>query len=401
MPGFLETVTIGPAITNLYGDWQVDDSFADALEVTVRISPSVMSNSRVEDRFHDLKGLDGQLMPVTFEDKAFLSGYYTVAAADISHWSYPGLVGGKQVAGWAKLTLGREGHESQVDLESRLSGAQTRVNGYSIVGERWHCPPPGHLAYYCSTGSPSTLSLTGADGVLTMYRGLTVGVSPRWSCPLAGWGVGRARLLDGNGNERTGVRVPLPATGWEVNNSLVRLRVDSGGLKVASHDGTAYEEKTYNIAIAVVGTLGAPSATTIIRNDPAAVTVRCLWSSSPGRTVVDLTVRRGSRLVEGYIQTSPSASTIAVSQAASEATTSATGYIVATGNDGAGNRYMIGSAGAFTPNTGARSITKSSSTFMDFVVGATIGAGATGDAAVDWMKRYIGTPEEKVRAVRR
>jgi hypothetical protein len=400
MPTLLGTIQLGPSIT-LYEDFEVDDSFADVLTVNAVVSPMAMSNSRVEDRFYDLQGLDGQLVPVIFSDKAFVSGYYTVQSADIAHWSYAGFGGPRTVVETVKLTLARVGTESQVDVESRLSGAQTRTNGYSIVGERWHVPPPGHLAYYCSTGSPSTLSLASADGTLTMYRGLATGVSPRWACPLAAWGVGRARLLDGNGNERTGVRAPLPNTGWEINNGLVRLRVDSGGLKVAAWDGTAYEEKTYNITIAGPGTLGAPTATTILRNGPQRVTVRCLWSSSPGRTVVDLTVRRGSRMVEGYIQTQPSAATIAVSQAASEATTSATGYIVASGNDAAGNRYMIGSAGSFTPNTGARSITKSSATTMDFVLGSIIGAGASGDAAVDWMKRYIGATDERLVGVRR
>lgn len=400
MPTFLGTVQLGPAIT-LFEDWEVNDSFADALTITARVSPTVMSTARVEDHFYDLQGLNGRLIPVVFSDKAFLSGYYTVADAKITHWSYPGMIGSKANAAWAELTLAREGVDSQVDLESRLSGSTTRTNAFSIVGERWHVPPPGHVGYYCSSGSPSTLSLSSADGALTMYRGLTFGVHPRWACPLASWGVGRARLLDGNGNERTGTRAPLPNTGWEINNALVRLRVDSGGLKVAAWDGSTWHEKTFNITVAGPGTLGAPSSTTIVDNGPQKVTVRCLWSSSPGRTTVDLIVRRGSRMVEGVIQTQPSAATIAMSQAASETTTSATGYIVASGNDANGNRYMIGSAGSFTPNTGARSITKSSATTMDFVLGATIGAGASGDAAADWMKRYIGATEERIVAVRR
>jgi len=400
MPTLLGTVQLGPSIT-LHEDFEVGEGFDGALTVSAIASPSVMSNSRVEDRFYDLLGLDGALVPVTFSDKAFLSGYYLVAGADVTHWGYAGFGGPRTAVGAVKLTLVRKGVDSQVDIESRLSGSTTRTNGYAITGERWHVPPPGHLAYYCSSGSPSTMSLASADGSLTMYRGLTYGVHPRWACPLAGWGVGRARLLDGNGNERTGTRAPLPSTGWEVNNALVRLRADSGGLKVAAWDGSAWEEKTFNIAVAGPGTLGAPTSTTIVDNGPQKVTVRCLWSSSPGRTTVDLIVRRGSRMVEGLINTQPSAATIAISQAASEATTSATGYIVATGNDGAGNRYMIGSAGAFTANTGARSITKSSATQMDFVLGAIIGAGASGDAAADWMKRYIGATEERVVAVRR
>jgi hypothetical protein len=396
MPTLLGSVQLGPAIT-LFEDFDVTEGVDGLLTITVRVSPTVMSNSRVEDHFWDLHGLAGRLIPVVFSDKAFLSGYYTVVDVDMDHWSYPNTP--RSVVSWAKLTLARAGTESQVDLESRLSGALTRVNAFSIVGERWHAPPPGHLGYYTSSSTPSTLSVTGAEGALTIYRGLTVGVNPKWACPLASWGSYRARLLDAAAVERTGILMPLAATGWEVNNGLVRLRVDSGGLKVASHNGTAWAEKTFNVAIGF--TIGAPSATTVIRNTPEAVTVRCLWSFSPGRTTIDLTVRRGSRMVEGYIQTQPSAASIVVSQAASEATTSATGYIVATGNDGAGNRYMIGSAGAFTANTGARSITKSSATAMDFVLGATIGAGATGDTATDWMKRYIGATAENVQAVRR
>lgn len=399
MPTLLGSVTLGPAIT-LLEDFDVTEGVDGMLDITVRVSPTVLSNSRVEDHFWDLHGLAGRLIPVTFSDKAFLSGYYTVVDVDMDHWSYPGSPGSRSVVSWAKLTLFRAGTESQVDLESRLSGALTRVNGYSIVGERWHAPPPGHLGYYTSSGTPSTLTVTGAEGALTIYRGLTVGVNPRWACPLASWSAYRCRLIDTNLVERTGILAPIAPSAWEVNNGLVRLFVVGSGLKVAAHDGTAWREKTYTITIGAT-VLGAPNATTIIRNTPEAVTVRCLWSSSPGRTTVDFTVRRGSRMVEGYIQTQPSAASIVVAQAASEATTSATGYIVATGNDALGTRYMIGSAGSFTANTGARSITKSSATAMDFVLGAIIGAGASGDTATDWMKRYIGATAENVQAVRR
>ncbi len=143
----------------------------------------------------------------------------------------------------------------------------------------------------------------------------------------------------------------------------------------------------------------------MVRNEFHAVTVRCLWSSSPGRTAIDLTIRRGSRFVEGVINTQPSATSIVVAQAASEATTApgSAGYIVATANDAAGNTYMIGSAGAFTANTGNRSIAKSSAVQMDFMAGQVVGGtgAASGDAATNWMARYIGVTAEKVRGVRR
>ncbi|MFD1238243.1 hypothetical protein ACFQ34_33625, partial [Pseudonocardia benzenivorans] len=70
MPTLLGTIQLGPSIT-LYEDFEVDDSFADVLTVNAVVSPMAMSNSRVEDRFYDLQGLDGQLVPVIFSDKAF------------------------------------------------------------------------------------------------------------------------------------------------------------------------------------------------------------------------------------------------------------------------------------------------------------------------------------------
>lgn len=401
MSTLLSTVTIG-RLGALFDTYSAEESLAGELQLTAQASPETLTAAQVEATYDDLLGLDGALVPVTFADKAFLSGYYTVSGVDLSHWSYPGLVGLRRVVLTAKLTLRRVGYAGTVDLESRLSGAQTRVNAHSLTGERWHAAPAGHTAYFTSTGTPSTLSVTGAEGALTIYRALTVGQHPRWACPLASYGAYRVRLLDATGRERTGVTLALPTTGWEVHNSLVRLRVDSGGLKIASHDGTQWEEKTYTVTVGSV--LGTPTAVSVVRNEYHAVTVRCLWSSSPGRTAIDLTIRRGSRLVEGYVNTQPSAS-IVITQAAAEATSApgSAGYIVATANDAAGNTYMIGSAGAFTANTGNRTITKTSATSMDFVAGQVVGgtAAPSGDQATNLMARYLGVTAEKVRGVRR
>lgn len=394
------TVTLGRMVP-LFEAYEAGQSEDEAVTLTVQAPPHEYPNAQIERIFHDLAGLPDRLIPVTFSDKTHLDGYYTVDNVDLNHWSAKAHISARTVVLTARVTLRRAGHPAQVDLESRLSGSQTRTNSHVVTGERWHMPPPAHHSYFTSSGTPSTLSMTGAEGAATLYRVLTVGVHPRWACAPASYGGYRARIIDSFSEERTGIRWPIPATGWQVHNGFVRVQVDGTGIRIASHDGTAWEEKTYTVTIGSV--LGAPNATVVVRNNYEAVTVRCLWTGSPGRTTIDLTVRRGARWVEGYIQTQPSAASIVVAQAASEATTAATGYITATGDDGGGNRYILGSAGAFTANTANRSIARSSTTVMDFMAGNVVGGGTApvGDQATNLFARYLGVTAEAVRAVRR
>ena len=347
----------------------------------------------------DLVGLMGALVPVRWVEKFERNGYYEIVDVNTKIAQYGAEVG---TVNW-EIRGERVGADSEVEFESTLSGALTRTNAFSLVGERWHAPPPAAYAYGTTTGVPSAMTVVGAEGPLTLYRGLVQGARPRWGCPIDAYGGYRCRVLDGDGRERAGTRLRLPPTGWELSNGLARVRwPDAGGLRVAVHTGTAWAEKRWTVTAG--SALSTPLSTVVVANDYERATIRCTFARNPGRTFLDLTVRRGGEVVELVVQTQPAAS-CAVALTTPESTTApaSAGYITAGANDSDGNRFFAGSAAAFAVNTGASSITRASTGFADFALGAVVGGSSapTNRTAAALMARYLGAATESVRGCRR
>lgn len=347
----------------------------------------------------DIPGLLGALVPVTFTNKSDRDGYYQVTDTNAERLHVPGQL---VTTDWA-LTLARAGTHTEIDLESRLSGAAARNNSFGASGERWHAAPTGHYGYWSGTTTPPTVTRTGADGAVTVYRALPATVNPRWGCPPPGYGGGRCRFVDAAGLERAGCNASPPATGWELSNSLVRVRplTSSGVLEVSCWSGGAWRAKTWDVSVNAVS-LGTVTAVSLLRNEYDTVIARLLWALSPGRVTVDLTMRRGSRFVEVYVQTSSSA-TVKIVRGSTEAGTSGTGYVAATANDGDGNRYIVGSALTHTSDTTNGGLSLAATTALDAFIGAVVGgSGAvSGDTATNLYSQYLGSPSEQVMAVRR
>jgi hypothetical protein len=360
-------------------------------------------------RREDIAGLLGMVLPVTFTNAAEHDGYYRVvdAGTDVTDWRRAGMPAGTLAAGHFGWTLRLEaiGPANAVDLESRLA-APGRANDHVQAGERWHAPAGGHLAYTTPDGLPSgSVTRTGEDGAIVVYRGVPNTASARWACALADYQKGRCRLtLDTYERSGIGVRWPSSAT-WELSNGLVRMVGGSGTFALGVHDGTGWSaSKAWNIcrggsasanAIAVDGL-------TVIRNDFEAITVRAIDSRGPGRNLLDITLRRGSRFFECYLQTDAS-STLAAVLVSAEAGTAGTGYVTATGNDADGDRYIVGSARTFTGLTTQGGIQKAAVTALDFYLGAVLAGGSAvaGDGAAVLQDQYIGAGAETVTGVRR
>ncbi|GAA1281567.1 hypothetical protein [Saccharothrix xinjiangensis] len=351
---------------------------------------------RVQD---DVGNLMGALVPVTWTDKADRDGYYEVRDVGSKLLSWQGEV---VTCDW-NLTLQRHGADTEVDLESRLGGAATRNNSFGASGERWHAPPIGHYAYWTGATQPSTVTRTGTDGAMTVYRGVPVDVAPRWGCAVGDYLAGRVRLLDANDLERTGLGFALAASDWEVHNGLVRVRplASSGVLEVSAYTGGAWRPKAWDVLTGGVS-IGAFDAASVLYNEPELVVIRLLRSQSSGRITVDVSLRRGARTAELYVQAAYS-STLKVVRAAAEAGTAATGYVRATADDADGNRFIVGSALTHTADTAAGGISLAATTTLDAVVGVIAGgSGAVaGDQPADLFAQYLGAPAESVTAVRR
>ncbi len=344
--------------------------------------------------------IPGQVIPVTFTDKPERNGYYTVKNAGSTYTEQRTEV---VTADW-KVSLDRIGSDSETDLQSRLTGA-VRLNDFSLTGERWHAPPIGHYGYYTGSTNATTMTRTGADGAMTVYRGVPANVSPRWGCAPTAYLVGRVKVTTTGSQEVYGVDVPLAATGWALSNGLVNVTTSaSATLDVQAYTAGAYHSKLWNVSVAgSASSITSWDGATLLRNDPEMCIMRLTKGLNPGRATLDLTLRRGSRFVEGYLQIGTSA-TLAAYRSTLEANTSfaASGYVVATSNDADGNKFTVGSARSFTAHANG-GVTKSSATAVDFWIGVAAGGSSavSGDAATDLRNMYISCMPEAVYGVRR
>ncbi|MGW3821795.1 hypothetical protein ACWEAF_05670 [Streptomyces sp. NPDC005071] len=317
-------------------------------------------------RHDNLCALDqGCILPVTWTDKPERNGYYQVGNASADYTEYRGEV---VTSDW-KVSLTRLGSDAETDLQSRLTGV-VRANDFSLAGERWHAPPIGHYGYYTGSSNPTTMTRTGLDGAMTVYRSVPANVSPRWGCAPTNYLTGRVRLTS-SGAELCGTDQSLPSTGWALTNGLVNVTTSaSGTLDVQAYTDGAWRSKLWNVSVAgSASSITSWDGATLLRNDPEQIVLRLTKSLNPGRATLDLALRRGSRFVEGYLQVGTSA-TLTAYRSTLETNTSAaaSGYVTAAADDADGSVFAIGSARSFTAHTSG-GITKGSTTSLDFWIG--------------------------------
>jgi hypothetical protein len=379
-------------------DWSVETKSGELTLKGQESSPPV-TPLQLERRREDMLGLTGRWLPVTFTDKDRLTGWYRVTAVKADFTKTFDVL----TLTWS-IDLDRTGTENEVDVESRLSGPLTRNTSHAATGDRWHSPPVGHYGYWSGSTIPTVVTRTGEDGAQLVYRGVPA-TNPRWGVAPASALAGRCRFVDGDALERTGVNFTPAATGWELSNGLVRVRplTSSGVLEVSAYTGGAWRAKSWDVLLNAVS-LGPVHSVSLIHNELELVIVRALWAtaSAPGRTTADLILRRGARFLELYARTSTS-SAFKVVRATTEAGTAGTGYVRATTNDGDGNRYVVGSAQAFTNDTVTGGLSKTATTTLDAFIGVAVAGSAavSGDQPDHLMQQYLGSPNELVVPVRR
>lgn len=345
---------------------------------------------------------EGKMVPVTFTDKAQRDGYYEVASVSSDLTNYQN--GEVVVADWT-VELKRIGSESEVDLQSRLTGA-TRANDFSLSGTKWHAPAIGHYAYHTGSTIPTAVQRTTSDGQITVYLSVPANTSPRWGCSATDYRGGRVRILDSlevsSENEVQGIDRRISPNGWTLTNGIIRVYPDNiaGHLNITYWDGNSYVDNHWHLQRDFV-TLTEWDAATILRNDYEQCVIRLVTkqASGAGRTTVDLSLKRGSRFVEGYMQNSSSAS-LRIGPDNSTPSTSGSGYQVATSGT---HRVACGSARTFVVNNTSGGIYKSATTSFDFWIGPVMNAAspATGDSVTNLRDQYIGSMPEIVYAVRR
>jgi len=342
----------------------------------------------------NLSSLAGLIVPVTFTDKAELSAFYRVSDASSAFHKWAG--GAVQTATWS-ATLERIGADRDVEVESRVP-LIGRLTDLATAPVFWHAPAAAALSYFTGSTVPAgSVDRASAEGTVRAYLGLST-AAPRWSCPVEGYLLGSARLVL-DGERRIGLATQ-EGTAWEVSNGLVRvLPGPSGTFLVACWAGAWESEKAYKVVVSGAALTDTPELT-VLRNDPEEVAIRLTYPGSPGRTSLDLSLRRGSRFVTGLVKRQ-SAATMRIERTTTETAAAVTGGLRASAADADGNRFVMGSARTVTTTTSPAAIIRATQPTLDFFIGHEVGAPAAGDAYADLLAQYLGSTGERARIVRR
>lgn len=368
--GTYGTVTVGRLV--LRETFTVKaDVHATTGERTVNIegeeSMPPLTEAQLRQRNEDIMTMRDMIMPIFFTNKPDFDGLYIVEDVGAELTDY---IQGIAKFSWS-IRASRIGPANSAEIESRLTGI-TRRNDWGKAGTLWHAPAIGHYAYYTGSTRPGTvISRTSEDGTVKVYYPIPADTSPRWSITPQNYRLGRARVKI-DGLERTGTNMK-DGTTWELSNGIVRATPGaSGGIIIGSYNGAGYDAKTFNVSVGASATpIGDYQALSVLRNDFEMCTIRLVKDMTPmGRSTLDLSVRRGSRFVEGYLETDVAA-TLAVGLGVAENGTSPAsgGYVEASGNDENGNKAIVGTARGFTAQTSRTGVQKNSATSMDFFVG--------------------------------
>lgn len=348
-------------------------------------------------------GLAGTIVPITWTADTTIDGFYQITAAtfDVQALHDRGFIG-------FSVNAKRVGSEGGVIFRSKIRGT-VLANDHGVTeaeSEPFHAPPRGFYGYNPGSTIPSSLSRTGAGGAMTVFRDVDFTVDPWWSVSPANHYAGGAQVAVG-GYARAGVVAPNTPNDWELSNELVRVSPNGTGgrIDVEVHDGTSWETaKVWRIQHSGAD-VGQWDAVGILRNTPEETSIRLTRDvGAGGEITLDLSLRRGSRFVTGYLVRHASATlkiVLASAEAGSTVTPAGASSAVAidaTVNDGDGNRYVVGSAKSFVNDLANGGLSKASTTTLDFFVGSEIGgsSAAAGDTSEDLCLQYLGLVAENV-----
>lgn len=349
----------------------------------------------------NMLGLSGKTIQVVARDKVELTGFYVVT--DVQS-AYTDELNGEVVAVDWQIKLSRIGGERDVEFESVVPeiARSTELAGQTPVF--WHAPPIGTLDYYTGATVPSgTITRQSADGAISVFTHTVALPSyPRWTVRAVNYDEGSVRLaLDGQ--RRLGEQTTPGHSTWSLDNGLVQVTGgSSSNLTVSVWDGGAWSAaKAYVPQVNGVSLATTPDLV-IMRNDPEQVAVRLEYPQFPGRVTVDMTMRRGSRTLNGVMKRHAAAN-LGIARTAAEAATAVTGGIRATANDVDGNRFVMGSSKTTTNVLTTASISDLGVTVFDFFLGAELNGSTAqaGDTFADMLSQYLGTTGDRTRAVSR
>lgn len=339
-----------------------------------------------------LRGMLGQVVPLTWQESPGENGWWVVTAAQADQET-------PSVASWT-LGLSRVGHHSSLQWQSRRSGGAL-PNDHALSAELWHAPPAGAQGYETGATEPARIARQ-ADGVtVDVYRNVPA-TNPQWAITPAAFYDGAVEVT-ANGVPVVGIEHDQDLAGiWQMSNGLIRVSERTGGLTVEHYSSAAWHSKDYDIQQDAVNVVW--EAATVLRNTPQVCVVRLQSKpgSGIGRTLVDIEMKRGARHISCYMQRHATA-TLKVQRATAEQGTQIVGGIRATADDVNGDRYVLASTKTHNLGTAQGSISKTLVPAFDFAIGVEVDGtiAQAGDTAADVVAQYLDGSDTVDVAVQR
>jgi hypothetical protein len=329
---------------------------------------------------------------------------------------------------------------TQPMLESIISGALMTnvVGGLTADAVPFHAVPHVATEYNAAAATLGirTSARFGDEGRIDVYdNNAAFSGLARFALSPSNFYVGSARFETQRPEPGSsfvplvGLNTPQPSANWRLSNSLVRLvPVPAGGSNsfgtggvwnLSFYNGTSWSTPLqFKIGSGSVGGFGNYTAVKLLRNsvEEAAIRLSCPANGmgDPQLATIDLSLRRGDRLVRGRLKCTAAIPWYITGGSAGSPVTFGgvtSGGASKTVDDADGNRYAVFSYQKATTQgatgfggVGPYGITLSAAaTTFDFAMGTVIGGGSatTGDAAVDLGAQYLGALGESQRVVPR
>ncbi len=385
---------------------------------TVRVSGYIAASSLVNMQAVRIELLEqvGAIVAVTWSADSTRDGFYELVSANMNLLSLVefGFVG-------FQVELKRIGSESLTEFQSLIAGT-VMTNDHGIIeGETqpFHAAPVGVASYDSGVGTPLAMTRTSEDGDIYVFRSIDFAGDPSWSV-LPTLYYNGASEISVSSRIRAGLDAPNNVDDFELTNGLIRVTpsltasVSDGRLDVETYDGSVWDAKVkYGVYFNATTVIPEWHTITIIRNTPEVCTIRLVRDAdeappTSARHLLDIRLRRGSRILECYYSYTGGTHNIQVRRETNEAATAVTPAgatsavgLRATANDGSSNRYVLA-----TPHTHVQDLTngriyRAAQTQMSFMIGSEVGGSAAvaGDTAEDLMLQFLGHINETVRGV--
>ena len=252
---------------------------------------------------------DETFVPVRFVGPTAWDGFYRVT--DVQASASPSKLLGLSVS------LERVRGFAAPIFESVVLGSKRVSSSADVTPLAWHGVPASAVGYETGVLTPTRSTLPSETGDVQIFSEATNHLfngRPMWFLNPADWYDGASELTVA-GHVVTGRQVRNAPIGWVLSNGLVRfVGLADGGIRSERWDGAAWSSPgVWRLNRTIEGgsanPVPAPHTLTVLRNDPACVTIRVAYDAAalvPGSRFVvllDLSLRRGSTVVEATVTT--------------------------------------------------------------------------------------------------